>query len=68
MKIIFVPIGLSGYLKNSASERFRCTWLAPHLNAEIYNRSQNLDEYDIIYYNKGFYLDEFRALAKRYRH
>ena len=33
---------------NSASERFRCTWLAPYLNADIYDRTQDLDDYDVI--------------------
>ena len=67
MKIIFVPISLSGYLMNSASERLRCRWLAPYLNADIYDRTQDLDNYDVIIYNKGFYPQEFRTLAKRYQ-
>ena len=67
MKIIFIPISITGYLLDSASERFRCRWLAPHLNADIYDRTQNLSDYDAIIYNKSYISEEMIALSERHK-
>lgn len=65
-KIIFIPFSYDGFMENSGSERLRCKWLAPYLNADIYNGSQDLENYDVIIYQKAFV--KGRELAKRYKH
>jgi len=68
MKIIFIPVSITGYLLDSASQRLRCDWLASYLNADIYDRTQNLGDYDVIFHNKTYISEEMIALSKKYRH
>ena len=67
MKIIIIPVGQTGYLQGSASERFRCYWLAPPLGADVYDRTQNFDDYDVIIHQKTYVSKEFVALSKKYK-
>jgi|SRR3990167_324072 len=52
-KIIFIPLSYDGYMINSGSERIRCKWLTPYLNADIYS-GQDLEDYDVIIYQKCY--------------
>jgi len=54
MKILIVPVSWNSTFKDSASERFRCDWLLPHLPADKYDGSQEPNDYDVIIYQKGF--------------
>jgi len=67
MKIIIIPVSYCFYFfKNSASERFRCDWLLPYLPADKYDGTQNLDNYDVIIYQKA-HSSEMLKLAKKYQ-
>lgn len=68
MKIIFIPLEIEVYLINSGSQRLRCDWLAPLLNADIYNRTQDLEQYDVIIYQKTYITNEVRVLVEKYKH
>ena len=63
MKILIIPLSVDGYLKNSASERFRCDWLLPYLEADKYDGSQNLNNYEVIIYQKAYTSPWVRQLA-----
>ena len=54
MKIIIIPYSYGNNFPNSASERIRCDWLLPYLPADKYDGSQNLNDYDVIIYQKGY--------------
>lgn len=67
MKIIIIPVSFCySFFKNSASERFRCDWLLKHLPADKYDGTQDLDEYDVIIYQKAHNLDMIE-LSKKHR-
>jgi hypothetical protein len=68
MKIIYIPFGIDGYLLNSGSQRLRCEWMAPLLGADIYNRTQDLENYDVIIYQKSYVGKEVRIIAEKYKH
>ncbi len=65
MKTIFISQFYEGFL-TSASHRFRCEWIAPHLNADIYNGTQDLNQYDTIIY-QNTHSPQSRILAERYK-
>lgn len=66
-KIIFIPVSFDGYLFNSGSERIRCKWLAQNLGANVYNRTQNIDDYDIIVYQKAYLSKQSKELSSKYK-
>jgi hypothetical protein len=68
MKIIFIPLEIDKYLINSGSQRLRCDWLAPLVNADIYDRTQDLEKYDVIIYQKTYITNEVRVIAEKYKH
>lgn len=68
MKVIFVPLEIDGYLFNAGSQRIRCEWVAPYLGADIYDRSQDIESYDVVIYQKCYISPEVIDLADRYRH
>ena len=63
MRTLIVPVSWNSAFKNSASERFRCDWLLPHLPAEKYDGSQDPNDFDVVIYQKGFRPD---MLAKQH--
>ena len=67
-KIIFVSIDLEKQLPNSGSRRIRTEWVAPHLEADIYNGTQDLEGYDVIIYHRSLIEPESRHLAEKYKH
>ena len=64
-KILIVPFSYDGYLFNSGSERLRCTWLAPYLKADIYDGSQEIDNYDTLIFQKCFM--KGREIARNFK-
>ena len=54
MKILFIPSSICGGMKNSASDRIRCDWVYPYLDAEKCNGSQNLNNYEVFIFMKSF--------------
>lgn len=67
MKIIIIPMSYSYPGMCAAGERIRCTYLAPYLNADIYNKTQNLEEYNVIIYQKA-HTENVLPLARKYKH
>ena len=66
-KIIFIPLSHDVYLFNSGSERIRCRWLAPLLSADIYDGTQNIDNYDVIIYQKCYLSKQSKELSTKYK-
>lgn len=62
MKFIFIPVSYETDFKNSGSERIRCDWMLPYLPADKYDGTQNLEDYDVIIYQKGYHPD----MAKKF--
>jgi len=68
MKIIIIPVSYCfTWFKDSASERFRCNWLLPYLPADKYDGTQNLENYDVIIYQKAN-CEKMVELSRRYKH
>ena len=64
MKILFIPSSICGGMKDSASDRIRCDWVFPYLDAEKCNGSQNLNNYEVLIFMKSFPL----RVAMQYHH
>ena len=54
MRITIIPLSYQTNIINTASERIRCDWLLPYLPADKFNGSQNLNDYDVIIYQKAY--------------
>lgn len=68
MKILIVPTSVDGYLKNSASERFRCDWLLPYLEGGVkYGGADRhlvtAGYYDVIIFQKAYLQDWVQKMA-----
>ena len=67
-KVIIIPVSFCyPFYQDSASERFWCDWLLKPLNADKYNGTQNLEDYDLIIYQKAHNNAAVR-FSKQYRH
>jgi hypothetical protein len=68
-KILFVTLDLDKAVPFAGSKMIRVEWLLPHLpGAQIYDRTQNPEDFDAIVYSKFVFSDESKQLLEKFKH